>query len=109
MDINKQLYMNVKALCKANGMKIAYVENEICVTPGYLSRAKGISLNALLKIANIFEVSVDELLTGNFSHEFEIKESVEELKTAVKKARQYFNEDGIMNVITPLLHEEEKQ
>ena len=88
---------------------MSYVENEICVTTGYLSRQKGISLKALLKIANIFEVSVDELLTGNFGHELEIKESVEDLKSAVRKARQYFNEDGIMNVINPLLHEEEKQ
>ena len=109
MDINKQLYLNVKALCKANRMKMSDIENEICVTQGYLSRTKGVSLRALIKIANIFEVSVDELLTGNFGHELEIKESVEDLKSAVRKARQYFNKDGIINVIIPLLNEEEKQ
>ena len=44
-----------------------------------------------------------------WKHTLEIKESVEDLKSAVRKARQYFNEDGIMNVINPLLHEEAKQ
>ena len=109
MDANKQLYLNVKALCKANGMKMSDIENEICVTKGYLSRTKGVSLSALIKIANIFDVSVDDILTGDFGKKVEIKESVEELKSAVKKTRQYFNKDKIINIITPLLNEEEEQ
>ena len=108
MNINEKIYRNVKALCKIMGKDMKDVETAISRTPGYLSRKNTkVEVETLMKLADIFEVTCEELISMDFEHELVIKEAIDGLKNAVINARQYFNEDGIMNVIRPLLEKEE--
>jgi transcriptional regulator with XRE-family HTH domain len=108
MNINERIHWNVKALCKLKGKNIKDIEKELGRSTGYLSRKTTIiDVKMLLKLSEIFDVPTDEILHGDFNHEVVLKETVETLKSAVLNAKQYFNEDAIMNVITPLIEQGE--
>jgi len=67
-----QLFHNIYVLTKRNNMKIGDVEKAAGVSTGYFSRVSknqykaSLSIEALVKIANLFEVSVDALLFADF-------------------------------------------
>ena len=111
MNVNEKIYRNVKALCKIYGRDMKFVEKDIIgKTPGYLSRkSTKVDVETLMNLSDFFEITCEELISGDFEHELVLKEAIESLKNAVINAKQYYNEDGIMNVIRPLLVEDEKQ
>jgi transcriptional regulator with XRE-family HTH domain len=61
---DKYIYVNAKRLCKEQGKQLGEVENQAGLSKGYLSRTKykTISVKKLIEIANILEVTIDELL-----------------------------------------------
>jgi len=104
MNINEKIYRNVKALCKIYGKDMKEVETAVGKSAGYLSRKNTkVEVETLVKLADIFEVSCDELMKCDFEHELEMKETIEDLKSAVTKATQFLTVEGIMNVIKPML------
>jgi transcriptional regulator with XRE-family HTH domain len=108
MNINEKIYRNVKALCKMDGKDLKDVEREIGRAPGYLSRKNTkVDVEMLMKLAELFEISPEELMNLDYEHELVLKEAVDELKSAVLRAKLYFNEDAIMNVISPLIEQGE--
>ena len=110
MNINEKIYRNVKALCKIYGKDMKDVENAIGRTPGYLSRKNTkIEVETLIKLAEIFEVTCEELMSGDFEHELAMKETIEGLKSAVTKATQFLTKEGIMNIINPMLFGEDEE
>ena len=108
MNINEKIYRNVKALCKIYGKDMKEVETAVGKSAGYLSRKNTkVEVETLVKLAEIFKVTCEELISMDFEHELVLKEAIESLKNAVINAKQYYNEDGIMNVIRPLLAQED--
>ena len=64
----KNVYSMAKYLCRKKQISMHELEKEIGVSQGYLSRVgsgkKVASLEIAIKIANYFEISVDDLLNG---------------------------------------------
>ena len=61
------IYLNVKRLSHKKGMKLSDIEDSIDVSTGYLSRGqkhrtKGISVATLIRLAEVLNVSVEDLL-----------------------------------------------
>jgi transcriptional regulator with XRE-family HTH domain len=109
MNINEKIYRNVKALCKIYGKDMKEVETAVGKSSGYLSRKNTkVDVETLMKLAEIFEVTCEELMSSDFEHELAMKEAIEGLKSAVTKATQFLTVEGIMNVISPLLGMEDE-
>lgn len=72
MKINyyEKIYRNSKALCKKNGEQMGDLETLIGLSKGYLSRIpkKGIAFAYVKKIADHFDVTIDELSDTDFFH-----------------------------------------
>ena len=109
MNVNEKIYRNVKALCKIYGRDMKFVEKDIIgKTPGYLSRkSTKVDVETLMNLSEFFDITCEELISGDFEHELAMKETIEGLKSAVTKATQFLTVEGIMNVINPLLGKEE--
>lgn len=64
-EISLIIYQNVKRLAKEKDIRIGELENKIQVSLGYLSRVQKnnyeISVEKVFQIAEIFEISLDEL------------------------------------------------
>ena len=97
MNINEKIYRNVKALAQINGMDMKDVEAQIGRSPGYLSRKNTkIDVETLIKMAGIFEVSSEELMSCDFERELKQKITMDNLRSAVAAASEFFNRDGIL-------------
>ena len=95
MNINEKIYRNVKALAEINGIDMKDIEARIGRSVGWLSRKNSkIDAETLMKLASIFEISVDELLSGNFEEELNLKIALDNLRTAVIAAAKYFDKDS---------------
>ena len=61
------LYENIEGLSKKYGMKMRDLEESLDISVGYISRCKNgrksISLDTVCKLARIFNVSVDDLIS----------------------------------------------
>lgn len=80
---------NIKALCKLNNVKISELEKELGRSKGYINHVKkDIRLSEALKIADRFEVSLDELLNGDYPKMLNEKlkdEKIDKLKAELKE------------------------
>jgi len=106
MNINEKIYRNVKALAKINGLDMKDVESKIGNSAGYLSRKNTkISVETLMKLSDIFGVTTDELMRGDFEHDLKQKIALDNLREAVKAASEFFVGDGIMMFVKNSLPE----
>lgn len=106
MNINEKIYRNTKALCKINGQSLKEIEQQIGRNPGYLSRkSTKVDVETLMKLCDLLDVTPEELMNRDYEHDLEIKEALDNLRSAIENVKQYFNEDGIMNYIRPMLPE----
>ena len=109
MNINEKIYRNTKALCKINGQSLKEIEQQIGRNPGYLSRkSTKVDVETLMKLAELLEYTTDDLMYGDYERELEINEDLKSLENAVRKVKQYFNKQGIMNFINPLFVDEDQ-
>lgn len=98
MDINEKVYLNVKALARINGIDMKDVETSIGHSVGYLSRkSTKISLEDLVKLSKVLEVSADELMYNDFQRELQRKIALEDLDSAFVKALEFFNGDALIS------------
>lgn len=96
MGINEKIYRNVKALAAINGMDMKEVEAKIGRSAGYLSRKNSrIDAEMLVKLSEILETGVDELMRNDFEHELKQKIALENLRTAIGAASEFFNRAGL--------------
>lgn len=61
------VYLNVKILSKKRGMKLGEIEDACGLSCGYLSRSqkirnKGISVNTLIRLAEVLSVPIESLV-----------------------------------------------
>ena len=109
MDINEKIYRNVKAICKMSGLGLNDIEQQIGRNPGYLSRkSTKVDVETLVKLCELLEYTPDDLMYGDYERELEISEDLKSLENAVRKVKQYFNKQGIMNFINSLFVDEDQ-
>ena len=82
-DLNN-LANNIKYLIKAYNIRIGDLEDTIGVSRGYFSRSMGVDfpISKVIKIADFFEITLDELVRGDFRKAYltgEIKRLQKEL------------------------------
>lgn len=83
MDINKQIYYNVKMLAKKEGMNLGEVEKQIGISQGYLSRLKCVSAEVVVKLSKLFEVPIEDLMTKDMGSSIQKEELTRRLDMAV--------------------------
>lgn len=78
------LYKNIGYLIKVYNIRIGELERAIGVSAGYISRSAGVDMpiSKVIKIADFFEITIDDLVRGNYRKAFlegEIKRLQKEL------------------------------
>ena len=80
---------NIKALCRLNNVKISELEKELGRSKGYINHVKeDIRLSEVLKIADRFEVSLEELMNGDYPKQLNEKlkdEKIDKLKSELRE------------------------
>ncbi len=97
---NKKLRDNIELLLKKNNMQINTLEAILELSAGYISRTLGIdskkklSIDVVYKIARIFNVNIDDLLTINFTEPTndmrKVIKFIMQLKDDVDKEREHW-------------------
>lgn len=104
MDIKERIYENTKALSKIKRIPMAEIEEKIDVSTGYLSRAtKKVSIEKLMKLANVLDVSIDELINVDFWETYKKEFAELELKEAVERAKRSMRGVDILEIVNRIL------
>lgn len=85
MECNKTIYRNVKTLVKIRGIHLSDIEKECGMSIGYLSRGKNLSSLHLIKLSEIFGVSIDDLLKKDLTSSFRSDELIQKLEKTLGK------------------------
>lgn len=98
MDDLRNLSLNIGYLIKAYKIRIGDLEDTIGVSRGYFSRSTGVDfpISKVIKIADFFEITIDDLVRGNYRKAFlegEIKRLQKELD-ALELAKELESEDN---------------
>ena len=110
MDINKKIYLNVKALSVIKGIDMKDVERKIGRTPGYLSRkSTRVDVETLIKLAALFGVKNDDLMDGNWELEQKKIEVTNALTAAVSEAKKYLSDGVLRDMLLALVSGDETQ
>lgn len=107
------LHRNIGYLIKAYKVRIGDLERAIGVSVGYLSRSMNVDMpiSKVLKIADFFEITVDELVRGNYRKAFlegEIKRLQKELD-ALELAKELENCDKAIRKVAKVNHTQVNQ
>ena len=88
--MNEILYKNIKYLCKKQGIALGQLEKVIGVSLGYFARVgkpnsvKEIGLFKVLKVCEVLQVDINDLLSREMYREAEI-ETIKEEMVSLKK------------------------
>lgn len=102
---DNSIYQNIKALSKMKGLKLGDVEKSVGLSVGYLSRHKAISSTVLVKLSDIFEISIDDIIRSNFVDEEQKRRIVKDLKNDISAASSFFLKSELMKEIITVLNE----
>lgn len=85
----KKFSNNVRALSRMNNMTISEIEKEMGVTAGYfaksrIQRTKDVQASKLVKVSEMFGVTVDDLLFTDFRKTEKLMK-IEELKQEIER------------------------
>lgn len=104
MNINEKLHANVKAQAKLNGVNLGDVEKAAGVSAGYLGRKNSIiSVELLIRLAEILDVTVSRLLEEDITHEVEINEAISVFREAAKNLSKYYRDEAIQLLLANTL------
>ena len=94
MTASEKFVANVYAVCKGRNIPLCDLEKEIGVSAGYFSRAKAaprnISVNIVRKTADVFEMSIGDLVEGDMAKRERIREleqTIQVYEDCLEKAR----------------------
>lgn len=79
-SIYTRIYENIKVLAKINNQKMSDVEKQICVSPGYLSRERGLKIDRVYALSKIFGVTINDLIEKDYKKEYKEKLALMEFK-----------------------------
>lgn len=107
------LHRNIGYLIKAYKVRVGDLERAIGVSVGYLSRSNNVDMpiSKVIKIADFFEITVDELVRGNYRKAFlegEIKRLQKELD-ALELAKELENCDKAIRKVAKVNHTQVNQ
>lgn len=107
------LYRNIGYLIKAYNVRIGDLEKAIGVSAGYISRSAGVDMpiSKVIKIADFFEITIDDLVRGNYRKAFlegEIKRLQKELD-ALELAKELENCDKTIRKVAKANHTQVNQ
>lgn len=102
---DSKLYSNVKALTKMKGMKLGEVEKAVGISVGYFSRHKSVTSTVLVKLSDILEVSIDDIIKGNFVDEQQRQEMRKELQGVIRASTAFFAKDDLMKELVTIINE----
>lgn len=94
MNTNERIYKNIKFVCKSKRIKFGELEKEAGISRGYFVRLckqgdkKGIGINKLVKICEILNVKLDDLVYGNKWRMMAIEETKEQIEKLQQKLKQ---------------------
>lgn len=95
-----RLYENCKVLCKRKGIAFAdFEKNTLNRQAGYLSRKNSMTADELLRAANVLEVGMGALMTHDFKKEYEMIDTLDELRDNIHVLKQMMDKDDLMKVI----------
>ena len=99
-----RIYMNVKWLARIHEKKMYEVEREVGVSEGFFARCKtscnSMSVDVVWKIAKLFNVSVDALLTEDLCMTY-LRDTVirADFHLAYRVARRYFTDEELADMV----------
>ena len=99
-----RIYQNVKWLARLHDMKMYEVEQQVGVSQGFFSRCKGLnnsmSVDVVWKIAKLFGVSLDDLLTEDLYMTY-LRDTVirSDFHLAYRVARRYFTDEELAAMV----------
>ena len=96
MIVNERVCRNVKALCKINHTQLGDIEKQLGKNPGFFSRRCKISPDMMIEIADIFEMTLDDLMKMDFEKYMQEAEEKENLINAVKVVANRMTKDEMM-------------
>jgi transcriptional regulator with XRE-family HTH domain len=85
------IYENIDYLFKKTGFKRKDVEEKLGLSSGYLSRNKNMTVVTAEKIAEIFNISLGDLLSKDYARSFilaELKEKRAEIDNKIKELEE---------------------
>lgn len=103
---DSKLYSNIKALTKMKGLKLGEVEKAVGISVGYFSRHKAVTSTVLVKLSDILEVSIDDIIKGNFVDEEQRQKMRNELHEIIRVSKAYFAKDDLMKALAAIINEE---
>ena len=89
MTTTERIVSNVKYLCKKNNISIGWVEKEVGVSAGYLSRMKGrkmLPIDSAYKIAEVLGIEMQDLISPSLAKQARIAELEAELAELKQEA-----------------------
>lgn len=85
MTISERAYKNIKYLCRKKNVPLASIEQQMCVSAGWMSRAQ--KLNTIrLRDVEIASLMLDVPITEIISDELVKKERIAEIEHQIRKA-----------------------
>lgn len=106
MEVKERIYENTKALSKIKRIPMAEIEEKIDVSTGYLSKAsKKLSIEKVMRLANVLDVSIDELINGDFWEIYKKELAESELKEAVERAKRAMRGADVLEIVNRILED----
>ena len=106
MDAKERIYENTKALSKIKRIPMAEIEKKTGISAGYLSKAsKNISIEKVMRLANVLDVSIDELINGDFWEIYKKELAESELKEAVERAKRAMRGVDVLEIVNRILED----
>ena len=106
MNINEKIYRNVKALAEINGIDMKDIEARIGRSVGWLSRKNSkIDAETLMKLAEILDISIEDLMLGDYEHKLKEKKALEAVSAAIVAALEFFNRDGLDTFVQNVINQ----
>lgn len=99
------LYRNIKALAKYRGIRMQDIEKGIYRTQGYLSRELKLSAEELHGIAEMLNVSMDDLMTKDFENEVGCMNLLTLARINVEHLKPFFEKDECIKALLTVINE----
>lgn len=105
-DYKSKVYQNVKALAFLQDRQMADIEKAIGHAVGFLSRKSStLDIDTVVQLCKVLDVSMDDLLNRDYTHELEKRTALQNLYRAVDAALPYYEDAAVVEMVAAHLGE----